>query len=127
MEQGCEQTGYGTVDRQGSRRGKWVSLMFLAMVMTAVLIGRATEAADISCTFSAQGEAVEVRIVVDKQVIWDGRLLKDERRTVRMPQGAFTVESQVYNPNLKTKETIRAPAHTESCKPDHPIPVPLFP
>jgi hypothetical protein len=107
-----------------------VTRMYLAMtmIMTAVLIVPATEATtDISCTFSAQGEAVELRIVVDKRVIWDGRLLKDERRTVRMPEGAFTVESQVYNPNLKTKETIRAPAHTESCKPDHPISVPLFP
>jgi hypothetical protein len=42
-------------------------------------------------------------------------------------RGAFTVESQVYNPNLKTKETIKTPIHTESCKADHPIPVPLFP
>ena len=102
-----------------------LSLLIIVMALTAVLIHGA-EAADTSCTFMAQGEAVEIRIVVDKQVIWDGRVPKDERRTVSIPQGAFTVESQVYNPNLKTKETIRTPIHTESCKADHPIPVPLF-
>lgn len=101
--------------------------IFFAMVIIAVLTERTTEAADISCTFGAQEEAVEVRIVVDRQVIWDGRLLKDERRTLRVPEGAFTVESQVYNANTNTKETIRASAHTEFCKPEQPIPVPLFP
>ena len=99
----------------------------LIMVTTSVLIGKTAEASEMSCSFSAQGEAVELRIVADQQEIWSGRLQKGERHTVRVPQGDFTVESQVYNPNLKTKETIVAHAHTESCKSDRPIPVPFFP
>ncbi|MGH7233561.1 MAG: hypothetical protein ACREJU_19700 [Nitrospiraceae bacterium] len=102
-------------------------LSFWIMVVTVVLTGSAAEATQVPCSFRAQGEAVELRIVADQQEIWSGRLPKGERQTVRVPEGDFTVESQVYNPNLKTKETIVARAHTESCQSDRSIPVPFFP
>ncbi|HJU06766.1 MAG TPA: hypothetical protein VJ692_16575 [Nitrospiraceae bacterium] len=101
-------------------------LLFLVLGMT-VLTATTTGAAEITCSFKAQGETVELRIVADQQELWSGRLHKDERQTIRVPQGDFTVESRVYNPNLKTKETIVAHVHTKSCQSDRPMAVPLFP
>jgi hypothetical protein len=68
--------------------GESLSLLIFVMALTAVQVHGAG-AADTSCTFMAQGEAVEIKIVVDKRVIWDGLVLKDERQTVSIPQGGL--------------------------------------
>jgi len=96
------------------------------VILAAAVIGEKAAAADPSCAFVAQGEDVDLKVLVDKQTYWEGQLRKGERQTLRVPEGAFTVQSQVYNPNMKTKETIMARKHTEQCASDRPIPVPLF-
>jgi hypothetical protein len=97
----------------------------LAVILAAATSVSTALAADVPCQFQAQ-DRVEAKISVGDTVIWSGTLTKAEIKTIDIPEGAFTVLAEVPNPNLKTKETVRSSSHTDSCKGDRPLLVPLF-
>jgi hypothetical protein len=94
-----------------------------------ILVGFATSAvaADVPCIFKAQDDRLDVTILIGTRTIWSGTLGKAETKTLDVPEGAFTVISRVYNPNLDRKEEVRASAHTNQCKQKQPLLLPLFP
>jgi hypothetical protein len=97
------------------------------MMVTLAIVGFAATAyaGEVSCQFKSQ-ERVDVTIMAGEKSIWSGTLEKAETKTVTIPNGAFTVISKVYNPNLERKGDIRGTSHTTLCKKSHVIAVPLF-
>ena len=102
--------------------------LFVGILLVTVVFGFTASAleADIPCVFKAEGEQVDMKILIGKKTIWIGTLTRAETKTVHIPEGEFTVMSQVYNPNLNRKEEVLATSHTNRCKEKQPLPVPLF-
>jgi hypothetical protein len=108
---------------------RFSQFLFSSLICMTILVGGVMPAvaADIPCAFKAQDDRLDVTILIDKRTIWSGTLEKAETKTLDVPEGAFTVMSRVYNPNLDRKEEIRASAHTNQCKEKQPLLLPLFP
>lgn len=102
-----------------------VPLAFAGILLSALV--SPVLAAEVSCRFKAETERTDVTIVSQGQRRWSGTVEKDKIATVSIPEGAFTVHSKVFNPNLQTKGDIRTEAHTKMCRDDVALSVPLFP
>lgn len=97
------------------------------MMVTLAIVGFAASAyaGEVSCRFKSQ-ERVDVTIMAGEKTIWSGTLEKAETKPVTIPKGPFTVISKVFNPNLERKGDIRGTSHTNLCKENQVIAVPLF-
>ena len=104
--------------------------LVLALSLTVLLSTFITEnisiAADITCRFKSPTEPVEISVLSNGSPIWNGKIDKDNPKSVDIPEGPFTVISKVYNANLKTTGEIRAEAHTRMCQKQGSLSVPLF-
>ncbi|MER3423422.1 MAG: hypothetical protein C4293_09525 [Nitrospiraceae bacterium] len=107
---------------------RFANVLACTMAMTAVFCGFMSSAlaADVLCTFKAEDDQVDVAILIGETTIWSGTLMQNGTKTLTIPQGAFTVMSQIYNPNLNRKEEIRSTSHTNMCKENQALPLPLF-
>jgi hypothetical protein len=101
------------------------SMIGIVVALSIIGFGASAYAVDVSCQLKAQDQ-VDVKILVGEKTIWAGTLAKAETKTVIIPEGAFTVISKVYNPNLERKGEIRATSHTNLCKENKVLAVPLF-
>ena len=101
------------------------AIIGMMVIISIIGLGASAYAASVSCQFKAQ-DRVDVKILVGDKTIWAGTLAKAETKTIAIPEGAFTVMSKVYNPNLEGKEEIRATSHTNLCKENQVLVVPLF-
>jgi hypothetical protein len=76
------------------------SMIGMIVVIPIIGLSASAYAADVSCQFKAQDQ-VDVTILIGEKTIWAGTLAKAETKTVTIPEGAFTVMSKVYNPNIE--------------------------
>lgn len=112
---------------RSSRRGAaTVAAAMLLMLPLCLGWAGAAVAADVSCRFVADSEAVEMTVLVGGREHWHDTIKKGESKTVSIPEGPFTVVSKVDNPNLKIKGDIRTDTHTMMCGQHTAISVPLF-
>jgi hypothetical protein len=97
------------------------------MIVTFAVLGFPVlaYADELSCQFKSE-ERVDMTIMAGGKTIWSGTLEKAQTQTVTIPSGAFTVISKVFNPNLERKDDVRGTSHTNLCKDNHVIAVPLF-
>ena|SRR5687767_3552995 len=100
-------------------------LVFFLLTGTTLGVWETLFAADVQCRFKAESETTEIHIVRDGRTLWAGTIEKSETKAVSIPEGAFTVISKVYNPNLKAKGDVRSDSHTQICR-DQTLIVPLF-
>ena len=98
--------------------------MLSSLVLACALPGMVL-AAEVPCKFTAM-ETIEIHVLADGKMLWAGTIEKAQTNTVSVPEGPFTVISKVYNQNLKTKEDVRAEAHTRLCRNGDALRVPLF-
>jgi hypothetical protein len=101
------------------------SMSGMIVAMALLGFGASAYANEVSCQFKGQ-EQVDMTIMAGEITIWSGTLRKAETKTVTIPEGAFIVMSKVFNPNLERKGDIRGTSHTNLCKANHVIAVPLF-
>jgi putative phosphoribosyl transferase len=92
-----------------------------------MVVGPPALAADMPCRFKAESETTEIHVLVNGKTQWAGTIEKHQTRTISIPEGAFTVISKIYNPNLRMKEDVRTDAHTRQCRDQAALNVPLFP
>ena len=113
-------------NRSHIRQSFAVALLVIFVMSAVVGFSNPLLAAEVQCRFKAASEATEVHVLKDGQTQWTGSIEKGETKTISLPEGPFTLISKVYNPNLKTKEDVRADIHTRLCR-DQTLAVPLFP
>jgi hypothetical protein len=101
--------------------------LFAASLALAVGVAETADAGDVSCRFKAETDRTEIAVVWDGHTGWSGTIDKGDSKEVQIREGPFTVLSKVYNPNLKTKEDVRTQAHTQMCRDQVALSVPLFP
>ncbi|WHZ25879.1 MAG: hypothetical protein OJF51_000674 [Nitrospira sp.] len=110
--------------------GFWIesAVARLSVVMMSMILFMVEPAfsADIPCRLKANSESVEVQIVVGGKEYWHGTIQKDGTQHVSIPEGAFTLVSKMYNPNLRTYEDVRTETHTRVCLERPALSVPLF-
>jgi hypothetical protein len=118
---------YSQLPHNGKGEVMTIRALMSGMIMTFAILGFAAlaYADELSCQFKSQ-ERVDMTIIAGEKTIWSGTLEKAETKTVTIPNGAFTVISKVFNPNLERKGDIRGTAHTNLCKDNRVIAVPLF-
>jgi hypothetical protein len=99
--------------------------VFLCSLGGAALPGVAF-AKNASCHFKAASETIEIHVLADGKTLWSGSIEKGQTKEIFIQEGSFTVLSKLYNPNLKTKEDVRTEAHTQQCRDNAVLTVPLF-
>lgn len=106
---------------------KYAVSFLRAILLSGLVIGFCDPAlaSDVQCRFKAPSETTEIHVLVNGKTQWTGTIEKNQTRTTSVPEGAFTVVSKIYNPNLKMKEDVRTDAHTRQCSEE--LSVPLFP
>jgi hypothetical protein len=104
-----------------------IRALMSGMIVTFAILGFAASAyaGELPCQFKSE-ERVDMTIMAGEKTIWSGTLEKAQTKTVTIPSGAFTVISQVFNPNLERKDDVRGTSHTNLCKDNKVIAVPLF-
>src|SRR5918994_1263640 len=80
-------------------------------------------ASDVSCQFKA---TTEIHVIANGKTVWTGPVEKLQTKTISIPEGPFTVISKVYNENLKITGDIRTDTHTQQCRDNTVLTVPLF-
>lgn len=101
-------------------------VLSLSLVFATLISESNATAADIPCRFKSLAEPVKISVLSNGTSIWTGMIDKDHPQSVDIPEGPFTVISQVFNPNLQTTGDIRAEAHTRMCQEKGALSVPLF-